>query len=182
MLRTNYVFISGKVTSKKAVEQKARMRIKYEMATKKFDVIVEGEKQDIMAFEKGQNVLIEGTLFYEKVNEKPHVFVLAKKMVVVGDNICFNTVIISGNMTYDPEVLPVKKGENNYTVSKIKIVNNSQKKPLYFIVESWNNLAKTTEKLKKGSTISVSGSLILKTWGEKESLTMVQASTIDFVK
>lgn len=182
MLRTNYVIISGKVSSKKVVDDKARMRIKYEMATKKFDVIVEGEKESIVAFEKGQNVLIEGSLFYEKVNEKPHVFVLAKKMIVVGDNVNFNTVIISGNMTYDPEVLPVTKGENSYTVSKIKLVNNSQKKPLYFVIESWNNLAKTTEKFKKGSTISVSGSLILKTWGDKESLTMVQASTIDFVK
>lgn len=182
MLRTNYVLISGKVSSTKAVEEKAKMRIKYALAKKKFDVIVEGEKEQIMAFSKGQNVLIEGMLSYEKINEKPHVFIFAKKMIAVNDEVSLNTVILVGNMTYDPEILPITKGDKSFTVSKIKIVNNSQKNPLYFVVESWNNLAKTTEKLKKGSTISVSGSLILKTWGDKESLTMVQASTIDFVK
>ena len=99
-----------------------------------------------------------------------------------------NVVVISGNLTKDPEIKTV----GDQSLAKLRVaVNKSVKKdgqwenqPMYFDVDVWGRTAEVCgQYLTRGSKVTVSGRLDWREWetdaGEKRQAVLIVASGVE---
>lgn len=102
-----------------------------------------------------------------------------------------NHVVISGNLTKDPELRETSKGTS---VCELRIANNAsikrgeewEQKPNYFQVNTWGKQAENcAEYLAKGSKVIIDGRLEWQMWEAKEggtnSRVVIVANMVEFV-
>lgn len=103
-----------------------------------------------------------------------------------------NTVIISGNLTRDPEL---KSTGSGLSVCEIRLASNSsfkkdgkwESRPHFFQVNAWGAQAENLAKhLQKGSRIIVQGRLEYQEWkneetGKSNSRVVIVANQVEFI-
>ena len=105
----------------------------------------------------------------------------------------FNTVILMGNLTRDPDVRTT--GSSGMKVARLGLAVNERRKdrsgqvqdfPVFVDVDAWDKLAELCgQYLTKGRPILVEGRLQMDTWekdGVKHQKLKVRASTIKFLQ
>src|SRR5690348_15164534 len=88
-----------------------------------------------------------------------------------------NTVVLTGNLTADPELREVSKNDRDYTFCDFSIAVNSgrdgdgnDREPHYFDIKTFGANAKACgEHLAKGRHVTVLGELRLEKWLDKET-------------
>lgn len=103
-----------------------------------------------------------------------------------------NTVVITGNLTREPEL---RETSNGRSVCELRVAVNTnfksgdkwESKPNYFQVNTWGGLAENCNKyLQKGSPIAVSGRLEWQKWESKEgglnSRVVIVADNVQFLQ
>jgi single-strand DNA-binding protein len=97
-----------------------------------------------------------------------------------------NAVIISGNLTKNPEVIVSKKGDKETAIAKFGIGNNDNENSPFFmnVVAFGRNAEICGEFLSKGSKVLIDGHLTYKTWeqdGQKRHAHEIVVDRLEFM-
>lgn len=98
-----------------------------------------------------------------------------------------NALIITGNLTKDPEMRDLKSGDRvcTFSVAVNERRGDGEKETIYFKVSAWKNLGERCHQyLSKGKKVLVMGAVRLNTWtgedGQKSEMS-ITARNVEFL-